>query len=341
MSEIILNNSNLPTKIEDLSKFVLVGREKLTAVRAEIRAIDKLDLAKEVREQKKQEAQLLGEALLDAEARIGEMLKEIPKDNGGRPTKTNDTVVDSFKPKPKKEVLKDLGFNAKQAERFETLAENKEIIEQVKAEARENEEIPTRTAVLSRVQEVKKKEEIQKRREEIKVETPKELSGLYDIIYADPPWKYDFAESESRAIENHYPTMEIEDIKNIKVPSEDNAVLLLWATAPKLLEALEVIKAWGFAYKTQSIWDKELIGSGYWFRGQHEILIVATKGKYSPPIPENRVSSVYREKRTTHSKKPKHYYDLIEKMFPQGKYLEMFCREKHNEKWEVWGNQCE
>ena len=75
---------NLPSNLEDLSKFILVGREKLNSVRASIRAIDKLKLAEEVREQKKEEAQMLGEALLDAEVRIGDLLKTIPKAQGKR-----------------------------------------------------------------------------------------------------------------------------------------------------------------------------------------------------------------------------------------------------------------
>jgi hypothetical protein len=151
--DIVKHESNLPANIEDLTRFVLVGREKLTAVRAEIRAINKIGLAKEVREQKKQEAQDLGDALLDAEAKIGEFLKEIPKLQGKR---TDKILADTSVDKSKKEVIKDLGFNEKQAERFETLADNKEIIEEVKATARENDEIPTRTAVLNRVQELKK-----------------------------------------------------------------------------------------------------------------------------------------------------------------------------------------
>lgn len=76
---IVIQNNQLPDKIEDLAKFVLVGREKLTSVRAEIRAISKLELAEEVREQKREEAQMLAEALLDAEVRIGDLLKQIPK----------------------------------------------------------------------------------------------------------------------------------------------------------------------------------------------------------------------------------------------------------------------
>lgn len=81
---IVLNNSNLPANIEDLAKFILVGREKLVSVRAAIRAIDKLELAEEVREQKKEEAQMLAEALIDAEVRIGDLLKQIPKAQGKR-----------------------------------------------------------------------------------------------------------------------------------------------------------------------------------------------------------------------------------------------------------------
>ena len=82
--EIIIRNQNLPNTIEELAIFVLVGREKLVSVRAEIRAIDKLELAEEVREQKREEAQMLAEALIDAEVRIGDLLKEIPKAQGTR-----------------------------------------------------------------------------------------------------------------------------------------------------------------------------------------------------------------------------------------------------------------
>ena len=71
----------------------------------------------------------------------------------------------------------------------------------------------------------------------------------YDVIYADPPWSYNFSRSESRKVENHYPTMTLDEIKKLSIPAEDNAVLYLWATSPKLPEALEVMTAWGFAYK--------------------------------------------------------------------------------------------
>lgn len=165
------------------------------------------------------------------------------------------------------------------------------------------------------------------------------LNGKFDIIYADPPWKYNFSETEKREIERQYPTMEIAEIKNLQIPTFDNAVLFLWATAPKLKEAIEVIECWGFEYKTCSVWDKEIIGMGYWFRGQHELLLVGTKGEYSLPEEGIRISSVYKERRTKHSKKPDYYYEVIEKYFPNGRYLELFARQQYNNKWTVWGNE--
>ena len=82
-------------------------------------------------------------------------------------------------------------------------------------------------------------------------------------------WLYNFSKSDSRKIENQYETMTLDDIKNIKVPAEDNSVLYLWVTVPKLLEGIEVMKAWGFTYKSSAVWDKESMGMGYWFRSQH------------------------------------------------------------------------
>ncbi len=162
MNDLVIHENNLPNTLEDLSKFVLVGREKLTAVRAEIRAIDKVQLAEEVREQKKEEAQMLAEALLDAEVRIGDLLKQIPKMNtfkGNQYKEVNSHQCENTKKQEtKQEVITRLGFNKDQASRFETLSSNKDVVEQVKAEARENEDIPTRSRVLQLVKEKTKEE---------------------------------------------------------------------------------------------------------------------------------------------------------------------------------------
>jgi len=188
--------------------------------------------------------------------------------------------------------------------------------------------------------EVKRQERKEKRKESI--DSPSLPDGVFDIIYADPPWKYDFSETASREIEKNYPTMDLDKLKDKlkedKFKVADNAVLFMWATAPKLREALELMDAWGFEYKTHAIWDKQKIGMGYWFRGQHELLIVGVKGEFSPPEQEDRVSSVISIKRTKHSKKPDEIRDLISKWYPMHNKIELFAREKH-EGWDVWGNE--
>jgi len=183
-----------------------------------------------------------------------------------------------------------------------------------------------------------KKKEKEKQLKDFKSNNKPLPEGKYEVILADPPWKYDFSKDSTDSIEYHYPTMILEEIKNLKVPSADNAVLFLWATAPKLKEALEVMESWGFKYKTCAVWDKEWIGMGYWFRGQHELLLVGIKGKFSPPPEKRRFSSVIREKRREHSRKPEKVYEIIEAMFPQNTKLELFARNKR-EGWEAWGNE--
>ena len=176
---------------------------------------------------------------------------------------------------------------------------------------------------------------ISQKKEVLPPELPK---GKYDVILADPPWRYQFSETSTREIENQYPSMDLEDIKRLSIPAADNAVLFLWATAPKLEESLQVLNAWGFTYKTCAVWDKEAQGMGYWFRGQHELLLLGVKGNFRTPNPENRFSSVIREKRTEHSKKPERVYEIIETMFPKAKYIELFARDARPG-WGAWGNE--
>ncbi len=120
-------------------------------------------------------------------------------------------------------------------------------------------------------------------------ETPEFPDTTYDVLYADPPWRYEFATSISREIEQNYPTMTIDEMKELDLPVNGNAVLYMWATSTLLPKAIELMNAWGFEYKTHAVWDKEKIGMGFWFRGQHELLLVGTKGTFSPPETNKRV----------------------------------------------------
>ncbi len=162
----------------------------------------------------------------------------------------------------------------------------------------------------------------------------------YGIIYADPPWRYDFSNTSNREIENHYPTMELQEIKDLGVPDicHDDCVLYLWATSAKAPEAFEVMTSWGFTYKSQFVWVKNKIGMGYWARNQHELLLIGTKGKFPPPEPENRISSVINEVRTEHSVKPISVAKMIEANYPNVAKIEMFSRQSRDG-WDAFGNE--
>ena len=161
----------------------------------------------------------------------------------------------------------------------------------------------------------------------------------YEIIYADPPWRYDTPPPRTRdAIESHYPTMDIEEIKNMNIPSADNCILYLWATSPLIENALSVLSSWGFTYKSMLIWDKNRIGLGYWFRVQHEILLVGVKGDVRCPPQSKRISSVYKETRGRHSKKPNSIRRLIDEWYPDKTKLELFARDTFCG-WDTHGNE--
>jgi len=164
----------------------------------------------------------------------------------------------------------------------------------------------------------------------------------YDIIYADPPWEYNFHRdikdrpNATHIIENQYPTMSLDKIKNMNIPAKKNSVLFLWVTSPKLKEGIEVMDSWNFEYVTSIIWDKKVMGMGYWLRNSHEIILIGRRGKFPPPRIQK--PSVFRFKKTKHSSKPKFFYSLIDEMFPNKNKIELFARDRR-EGWSSHGNQ--
>ena len=125
--------------------------------------------------------------------------------------------------------------------------------------------------------------------------------------------------------------------------AHENSVLFLWATSPKLAECMQVIAAWGFTYRTASVWVKDKIGMGYHFREKHETLLVAKRGELPPPATDNRPDSVQFFPRLEHSAKPVEYYDIIDKMYPGIRKIELFQRDDQDFQpgplWSTWGNQ--
>lgn len=194
MNELVTLDKQLPDTLPELAKFALVGREKLAAVRAEIRAIEKVGLAKEVLEQKKAEAQEVAELVTLSEVKIGAMLKEIPKAQGQRSDlELNRTDADKLKPKA--EVLAEIGIKPDTAERFQKMADHEDIVRAAIEEARQNDDIISRAAVLKKIDETKKPHVVNNSKDDewytpsIYIEAARRVMGSIDL----DPASNDFA----------------------------------------------------------------------------------------------------------------------------------------------------
>jgi N6-adenosine-specific RNA methylase IME4 len=175
----------------------------------------------------------------------------------------------------------------------------------------------------------------------------------FPVILADPPWHFrvyagggpGIVYAKSRGPSRHYPTMLTEDIARLPIPATDDAVLFLWACWPTLPDALQVIQAWGFEYKALAwVWVKLnknsmgfFTGLGYYTRANSEPCLLATRGNLSKPKARDvqaLICSPIRE----HSRKPDEQYSKIERLYPEGPYLELFARGKRAG-WQCWGNE--
>jgi N6-adenosine-specific RNA methylase IME4/ParB-like chromosome segregation protein Spo0J len=165
----------------------------------------------------------------------------------------------------------------------------------------------------------------------------------YPVVLADPPWHFQNFEQANGlhgAAVNHYPTMATADICAFPVENSAtaDAVLFLWTTNSHLPDALEVIEAWGFTYKTNIAWVKDKTGVGFFVRNQHELLLIATRGDIPTPLPAARPPSVITAARREHSRKPDEAYVLIGRMYPELPKIELFARQQRPG-WDVWGNE--
>lgn len=167
----------------------------------------------------------------------------------------------------------------------------------------------------------------------------------YGVIYADPEWRFEVYNRDTgmdRAADNHYPTSSTEDICNRPVAdiAADDCVLFLWATVPMLPDALRVMEAWDFQYKSHCVWAKDRIGTGYWFRNQHEILLVGTRGSVPAPAMGTQLESLIDAAVSRHSEKPEKFYELIEGYFPSLAKIELNARASRKG-WDSWGYEAE
>lgn len=162
-------------------------------------------------------------------------------------------------------------------------------------------------------------------------------------LEADPPWQFgDRLPGKGRGAEKHYRVLTLEEIKAFPLPAlAPDCVLLLWRVAAMQEEALSVVRAWGFTVKTEIVWAKRTkhgkrwFGMGHYLRAEHEICLVATRGKVKPLNRGTR--SIFEGKVRKHSQKPAEFYELAESLFP-GPRARLFARDER-EGWESYGDE--
>jgi len=175
--------------------------------------------------------------------------------------------------------------------------------------------------------------------------TDRSLYIKYNIIYADPPWKYQ-QNGVKGAAENHYSTMSLDEICALPVAdiAAKDSALFLWATFPMLPEALRVVTAWGFTYKTVAfVWlklNKQALtwfyGMGFWTRSNAEICLLATRGH--PKRQDNSIHQFIISPLEAHSKKPDETRNKIVRLMGDLPRVELFARQSPPG-WDVWGNE--
>ena len=286
----------------------------------------------------------VAEIKLRAERRGGELLTDMERAQGQRTD-----LQTSVQPGPKLTLqaqVEDAGLSVTTGKRWQMLAELPAPVFDQHIDAIKGGGGELTTSFMLRM--------AQEHRRSVRRESMAEPgafpAGRFRVLYADPPWQYGDSGVKAEAdnygtVARHYPTMptpaicEMErDGRNVRDLTLPDSVLFLWATAPMLPDALAVVGAWGFTYKTHFVWDKQRHNFGHYSSVQHELLLVGTRGSCLPDIDE-KIRSIVQAERGEHSAKPEQFRELIDRLYPYGPRLELFRRGDAPPGWHVWGNQ--
>lgn len=161
-----------------------------------------------------------------------------------------------------------------------------------------------------------------------------------DLLVADPPWRFaDSLPGAGRGASKHYDTMPVEAIMRYPIPlMARTSILLLWRVASMQQEALDVARAWGFTVKSEIVWVKPRIGMGRYVRNAHEVCLVAARGRASSLVTDRAIRSTFAAPVGAHSAKPDVFYEIAERMVPDGPWGELFAR-RARAGWEQWGRE--
>jgi len=162
----------------------------------------------------------------------------------------------------------------------------------------------------------------------------------FDVVYADPPWNIN--QTGRYGACNHYELMPLHRIMEMPLDkiTRDDAACFLWVTNGLVPEGLEVLKAWGFTYRGYFVWAKPRLGLGQYFRNATELVLLGTKGKM--PVAFKGQANWAFMPLQEHSHKPEEMYAIMERLYPNCDYLELFARKRpSNPNWYIWGLEAE
>jgi len=321
-------------------------RDKAIAMAAYARQAKNRDLEADAIEIRMRAERRLGEMLVEQKATVGF--------NRGTAGTGRPNLGGAAAEPPKvdhRPTLAEAGIDKKLSSRAQKLAQvSPERFEQMVGDTRDAMNRAVQTVVRSietEADQVEYEEEVKDGCTVADLQALADAGKKYSVIYADPPWSFKVysGKGKQRSADRHYDTMSLADIAALPVAqlAADDCALLMWAVMPELPGALEVIKAWGFTYKTVGFtWVKEnrsgdglFWGMGYWTRANAEVCLLATKG--SPKRQAKDVHQVVMSPVSEHSRKPDEVQVRIERLLP-GPYLELFGR-RPTPRWTVWGNQ--
>jgi N6-adenosine-specific RNA methylase IME4 len=275
-----------------------------------------------------------------AEARLGELTRVMDK-AAGRP---GQKILPAGGKNSKAAVLKSNGISTSAANRYEQFSKLSER-EQERRIARGRAAIEEGKSIADTIITQGDKKEKRAEREQVLAEKIKALPDTKaGVIVADPEWRWEPWSRETgmdRAADNHYPTSVLDVIKsrNVAAIAAKDCILFLWATAPMLPHALVVMEAWGFDYKSHYVWAKDKIGTGYWNRNKHELLLIGTRGNVPAPAPGSQWDSLIEAPVGKHSEKPEIFLGMIEQYFPNLPKIELNRRGEPRSGWDAWGNE--
>jgi N6-adenosine-specific RNA methylase IME4 len=276
-----------------------------------------------------------------AEDKLGELSAALDKAERARtdlhPAKGNQT---------KAQTLKAAGISTSAANRYEQFNRLSER-EKERRIAKGREAIEAGKSVADTIITQDDKKERRAEREQALAQKITALPEIKaGVIVGDPEWRFEPWSRETgmdRAADNHYPTSVLDVIKARDVPSiaADDCVLFLWATVPMLPHALAVMTAWGFDYRSHFVWAKDRIGTGYWNRNKHELLLVGVKGKIPAPAMGEQWESLIEAPVGEHSAKPEIFLEMIEAYYPTLPKIELNRRGPARPGWRAWGYEVE